>query len=245
MEVSRKSCRLCLSETEFNVSLFGNYCCKTNMLDKILVCLRLPIEKNESLSTICHRCAENVERYYDFITSIKKAQTKLGYGKNDSPPRNSGMKIKHENKNIQLNQRLVTVREQVIDADYTFSFLDTSNFGEKNVPKSSSPFFSYFSPPNPRKESLNKLEENGGIWKTPQQKLSKDSQRQQKQLSEKFRKYDKFRKDERPRHLSGDLFDSQSQNVEEPEPKSVDWRLTPDDNIIKRVREKCFGLSDF
>lgn len=240
MEMARKPCRLCLSETEFNVSLFGNYSRRTNMLDKILVCLRLPIEENENISTICHKCAENVERYYDYINFVKKAQTKLGYGQNGSPPRHSSLKTKHENdyKNIQLNKRLVTVREQVFDADYTFSFLESSNLDDKKEPKSSSPFFSYFSPPNPVKKPLKQQEKDRGIWKSPQHKLRRyDEQlRTPKEFNEKFRKSQKY---------SGDLFESQSQTADDVEQRSLDWRLTPDDNIIKRVREKCFGLSDF
>lgn len=217
MEISRKSCRLCLTETEFNVSLYGTYGRRTNMVDKILGCLKIVIEEADYLKTICYRCAENVERYYDFIMFIKKSQTKLA-----EPQR------KIENS---ANRRLITsyVREQVYDADYTFSFLDNE---EKKEPKSSSPFFSYFSPPN----VLLKRTQEEPAWKTPKprrEQIEKHDLRQNDKLKREYRP-------ERPRHHSRDLFESQSQ-----ESKSVEWKLTPDDSIIKRVRDKCFGRSDF
>jgi hypothetical protein len=209
--VSRKSCRLCLSETEFNVSLFGNYCRRTNMADKILVCLKLVIEENDYLNTVCYKCAENIERYYEFVLSIKKCQVR--YTKdNFERPREAS----------QVNRRHITsyVREQVYDADYTFSFLDLPNEEKKEPNQLSSPFFSYFSPPNMVKPS------HEPIWKTP-----KDSKK------DKYKPY----KHEKTRHHSRDLFESQSQDVDDNGAKSLDWKLTPDENILKRVRQKCFG----
>lgn len=242
MELGKKSCRLCLTETDFNVSLFGSYCRKTNMLDKILVCLRLPIEENENLDTICHKCADNVERYYEFITYIKKAQAKVGSSQRYIEPRHVNTKHENETHNVHMNKRLVTsyVREQVFDTDYTFSFLDAPN-EEKKETRPSSPLFSYLSPPNVLKDSFkDSLKET--VWKTPQQKTKYGSQRSPKR-SERIRAGN--RASDRPRHHSRDLFESQSQDVEEHEPRSFDWKLTPEDNIIKRVRENCFGLSNF
>ncbi|KAJ8707346.1 hypothetical protein PYW08_010598 [Mythimna loreyi] len=222
MEISRKSCRLCLTETDFNVSLYSTYGRRTNMVDKILVSLKIVIEEADFLNTICYRCAENVERYYDFVMFIKKSQTKLV-----EPQR------KVENS---VNRRLIAsyVREQVYDADYTFSFLDNE---EKKEPKSSSPFFSYFSPPN----MLIKRTEEEPVWKTPKPRREDAEKHELRQNDKLKRQY----KPERPRHHSRDLFESQSQDVEEPDLKPLDWKLTPDDNIIKRVRDKCFGRSDF
>lgn len=208
MEITRKSCRICLTESEFNASLFGSYCRRTSMVDKILVCLKLVIEETDKLDTICYKCAENVERYYNFIMSVKKCQTKLVARPNVEP----------------LNRRVTSyVREQVFDAaDYTFSFLEIPE--EKKETRPPSPFFSYFSPPAVMKQS-----DGDHAWKTPRT-LEKKS--------------DKVKKS-KPRQFSRDLFESQSQDVEEPEQSSLSWKLTPDDNILKRVRDKCFGRSDF
>lgn len=188
------------------------------MVDKILVCLKLVIEETDTLDTICYKCAENVERYYNFIMFVKKSQTKLVLPRpNVDPP-----------------SRRVTsyVREQVFDAaDYTFSFLEMPE--EKKEAKPSSPFFSYFSPHVMMKQS-----EGDHVWKTPRslekQELKNDKNSVKRQC-----------KPTRSRHHSRDLFESQSQDVEESEPRSLDWKLTPDDNILKRVRDKCFGRSDF
>lgn len=225
MEISRKSCRLCLTETEFNVSLYGNYGRRTNIVDKILVCLKLVIEESDYLNTICYRCADNVERYYDFVMFIKKSQTKLVEPKRTME--SSG------------NRRLIAsyVREQVYDADYTFSCLDMPNNEEKQEPGASSPFFSYFSPPN----MMVKRTCEEPVWKTPKPRREDLDKRELRREDKVKRQYGP----ERPRHHSRDLFDSQSQDVDELELKPLDWKLTPDENIIKRVRDKCFGRSDF
>lgn len=217
MELSRKSCRLCLTETDFNVSLYSNYCRKTNMIDKILVCLKIIIEEVDSVSTICYKCANNVEKYYDFITYIKKSQTKLASGYENR------QRSFYDSPNL-TNRRHVTsyVREQVIDADYTFSFLENND--EKKEPQTSSPFFSYFSPPNTlRKQSKEP-------WET---------------RAVQDKKKENFKRPKESTQSSRDLFESQSQNLGDGEPRSLDWKLTPDDNILKRIRDKCFGRSDF
>lgn len=214
MEISRKSCRICLNESEFNASLFGSYSRRTNMIDKILVCLKIVIEETDVLDTICYKCAEKIESYYNFIMFVKKSQTKL------AKPRPVEA----------LNRRMTSyVREQVIDADFTFSFLDIEEKKEPkptNVP--SSPFFSYFSPPAMKSEEH--------VWKTPRT-LQKEEIRKGNNMKRPC-------KPESSRHLSRDLFESQSQDVDE-EQRSLDWKLTPDDNILKRVRNKCFGRSDY
>ncbi|XP_028178487.1 uncharacterized protein LOC114365949 [Ostrinia furnacalis] len=234
MEISRKSCRLCLSETEFNVSLFGNYCRRTNMIEKILVCLKLVIEDSDTLDTICYKCAESVERYYDFVARVKKCQTRYKDTCHEHEPRQRSMELSPTHV-----KRHVTsyVREQVYDADYTFSFLEMPNNDEKKESKVSSPFFSYFSPPN----VLAKQPCVEPMWKTPKPRESSPK----KELLNENRYKRPYKPEKRSRHHSRDLFESQSQDVEEPEPKSLDWKLTPDDNLIKRVREKCFGRSDF
>lgn len=226
---SRKYCRLCLTESDFNVSLFGNYCRKVGMSDKILVCLKIVIEETDFLNTICYKCANNVEKYYDFINYVKKSQTKIG---NSEKLDRRSLSIEGSPKN-HVNRHVTSyVREQVFDANYTFSFLEVPE--EKKPTQTSSPFFSYFSPPN----VLVKQSENESLWKTPR-RLSQDSKKDVKREEG----YKRPRKD-MPRHHSSDLFESQSQDLDE-EPRTLDWKLTPDDNIIKRVREKCFGRADF
>lgn len=228
MEVSHLTCRLCLSVTDFNVSLFGSYCRKTNMLDKILVCLKLVIEETDHLHTICYKCAESIERFYDFIAFVKKTQTKLCDNERFEPK-------SFKEPPADINRRHVTsyVREQVFDADYTFSFLEMSNNDEKKEAKISSPFFSYFSPPNVVLKSSEPR-----MWKTPRPR-SDDIQKTER------KKPDLQNKIERPRQHSRDLFESQSQDAEEVDTRCLDWKLTPDENIMRRVRQKCFGPSDF
>lgn len=225
MELSRKSCRICLSETEFNVSLFGIFSRRTNLLEKILFCVKVVIDETDFLTTICFKCADNIERYYDFISLVKKCQSRLENEKCTERPKNI-------ESSPNVNRRHITsyVREQVYDADYTFSFLEMADNEEKKESKTSSPFFSYFSPPN----KLVKPSVSEPAWKTPRPRADAP-------------KAERARKGRRAegRHHSRDLFDSQSQELEEAEPRSLDWRLTPDDNIINRVREKCFGRSDF
>lgn len=231
MDISRQACRLCLSITDFNISLFSSYCEKCNMLDKILVCLKLIIEKTDYLTTICYKCADNVERYYDFITFVKKSQTKLKGAEMCNQSLNN-------EPNLNITRRHVTsyVRE-VIDADYTFSFLDISKNEDKKESNTSSPFFSYFSPPN----MLVKPSVEPCLWKT--RARSNDIKNETK--SEPLKNELKRCRLERPRHHSIDLFESQSQDVEETELRSLDWKLTPDESLFKRVRDKCFGRSDF
>ncbi|CAG5037455.1 unnamed protein product [Parnassius apollo] len=228
MALSRCSCRICLSENEFNVSLFGSFCRRTNMLDKILVCLKLVIEESDYLNTICYNCVNKIENYYDFITFVKKCQTKLG-----------NREMYERQRNINTNATS-NVREQVYDTDSTFSFLVMSNTEDKEDVKSSSPFFSYFSPPN----VLIKQSNEPSSWKTPR---SLDDS-----LNIKIKREDNCKKKNcknfrtgRSSHHSRDLFESQDTEEQEvSRPNSLDWKL-PDNNIIKRVREKCFGRSDF
>lgn len=219
MEISRNSCRLCLSENNFNVSLFGSYSRKTSIIDKILVCLKVVIDETDLLTTICYRCAGNVERYHDFITTVKKGQNLLKFSKGNE------RRVKMDDS---FSRRHVTsyVREQVVDADYTFSFLEMP---EEKTEKSSSPFFSYFSPPN-----VLMKEESPKVWKKPRQ-TSVDK----KDVSDRF--CNKKKLTPRLRNCSRDIFDTQSQEEEQ---KGLDWKLTPEDNIIKRVREKIFGRTE-
>uniref|UniRef100_A0A1E1VZD8 ZAD domain-containing protein n=1 Tax=Pectinophora gossypiella TaxID=13191 RepID=A0A1E1VZD8_PECGO len=218
MDIIRKVCRLCLSETDFSISLHSTYCRKTNMIDKILVCLKIVIEETDTTNIICYRCANSVEKYYDFIAFVKKCQVRCN-GNNDYEQRPRGF----ESPMNHLNRRVTSyVREQVFDADYTFSFLEMPEDKKELV---SSPFFSYFSPP--QKQS------NEPLWKTP--RPAQDVKKEDYKMPCKTKS----------RQHSRDFFDSQSQEADEPEPKSLDWKLTPDDNIIKRVRDKCFGRSDF
>lgn len=219
MELSshRKTCRICITETDFNISLFSNYSRNANLLKKITTCLKLEIEETDYLDAICYKCAENIERYYDFVNFVKKAQTKLPEFKAEPAL---------QRHNVRLSSY---VREQVVDADYTFSVFELleDNENKKEI-KPSSPLFSYFSP----------ITTN--VWKTPNEKHDQrndvvlNRQRQCKTEKAAIRL---------PK--SRDLFDSQSQNIKEPEPRSLDWNLTPDDSIMKQIQDKWFRRSDF
>lgn len=217
MELSRKFCRICVSESEFNVSLFGNYCRRTNMVDKILVCLKIVIEETDTLDTICYKCAENLERYYDFITFVRKSQTKL------EKPRQL-----EDSLNNRRRVASIHVNEQVIDADYTFSFFEIP---EEKKAKPSTPMFPYFSPP-----SKVMKQGNEPIWKTPRDVEKRDNFLCQHKHPQRPRQ---------TRQQSRDLFESQSLEAEEP--KSQEWNLASRDNnnILKRLKDKCFGWSDF
>ncbi|CAG9569863.1 unnamed protein product [Danaus chrysippus] len=183
------------------------------------------INETDNLTTICYKCAGSVEKHYEFVVQVRTTQTKI-----NSLERNNHF----ESSNV--NRRHVTsyVREEVIDADYTFSFLNPSFFEEKVEPKPSSPFFSYCSSPNkPPKQS-----NDHSMWKTPRTCISN-----QKEI--KLEETHKKSKKDKTKHHSRDLFESQSQDFEEPDFRSLDWKLTPDENLIKRVREKCFGRLDY
>lgn len=219
MELSRKCCRLCVTETDFNISLYSNYCRKTNMIDKILVCLKIIIEETDRVNTICYKCANSVEKYYDFITFVRKSQIKQASGNENR------QRTVDDSLNLANGYHVTSyVREQAVDADYTFSFLE--NTDEKKEPMVSSPFFSYFSPPSAlrkhSKETLKSPRTVQDIKKENFKRTGKESIR-----------------------ISGDLFESQSQDKDEGEPRSLDWKLTPDENILKRIRDKCFGRSEF
>ncbi|OWR53026.1 hypothetical protein KGM_214477 [Danaus plexippus plexippus] len=194
------------------------------MLEKILICLKILINESDYLTTICYRCAGSVEKHYEFVVQVKTLQSKI-----NSLERSN----RFETSNV--NRRHVTsyVREEVIDADYTFSFLDVSKNEEKKEPKPSSPFFSYFSSPNLPKQSNDRC-----IWKTPRSCISDQKEIKSEETHKKCKK-------DKTKHHSRDLFESQSQDFEEPDSRSLDWKLTPDESLIKRVREKCFGRLDY
>ncbi|KAJ2939432.1 hypothetical protein O0L34_g10864 [Tuta absoluta] len=219
MEMARKACRLCLSETDFNIPIHSAYCRKTNMIDKILVCLKIVIEETDITSTICYQCAHNVEKYYEYLIYVKKAQAR----QTNEFERPFCEAVPQP----QVNRRVTSyVREQVIDDDYTFSFLEIPE--EKKEP-ASSPFFSYFSP-------LNRNQANETLWKTP------------RPAAKEVKKEDFKKPRKAARQHSRDFFESQSQEAEEQDardPRSLEWKLTPDDNIIKRVKDKFFGRSEF
>ncbi|CAH2243964.1 jg1993 [Pararge aegeria aegeria] len=201
------------------------------MLGKILACYDLVIKKSDNLTYICYNCAANVEKYYESITLVKKSQEKVC---------NSG-KANHrsQNTNDKANTRVSTsyLREQVTDADYTFSFLDVSfskEIAEEPKQSNSSAFFSYFSSPNVNNNDSYK-------WKTPKTR----SPRYGDVKSEKKREEKRSNLEKSRRRQSKDLFESQSSVDDEFRNVSMDWKLTPDEDIIRRVREKCFGRSDF
>ncbi|VVD05659.1 unnamed protein product [Leptidea sinapis] len=190
------------------------------MIEKIYECLKLIIEKTDCLNTICYKCAENIETYHNFLMSVKKSQSSFD---------NYSMKIRKIKNHNNINRGHFTsyVREQVVEADYSFSFLNESNYMDKKETKQSSPFFSYFSPPNPTMFIKQSNESR--------KRLRYDSQNDNRDVK---------RKVEKPKHLSADIFESQSQDCDEVDFRRPLWKLTPDDGLIRRVRDKCFGRSD-
>ncbi|GBO99817.1 hypothetical protein EVAR_74222_1 [Eumeta japonica] len=45
---------------------------------------------------------------------------------------------------------------------------------------------------------------------------------------------------------SRDIFESPSNTQDaEIEPRTFDWKLTPDENVMRKIRERYFGRSDF
>lgn len=215
MEIASKMCRLCLSESNFNVSLYGSFCQRNHIVKKINICLNIVVEENDFLTTICYKCTENIERYHSFILLIQNSQHKL------NEPRQ---------KKETINSHVTSyVRKQVYDdADYTFSFLDMPKNTVKDDHKSSSPMFSYFSPSNTAvKRSADRS------WKAPQIIETRQSLKRGK-LSVKS---------EQPRHLSRDLFESQSQEVEEP--RNLETAVSPENNIINKIRHMCFKKTNF
>lgn len=218
MEVARPNCRICLCNTDFKISIFSSFCKNINIVDKILVCLKLIVEETDSITTICYKCVENIEKFYEFLTYVKKSQTKFD---------NSGWNREINETNVN-RRRISYVREEVIDADYTFSFLNISKNEDLKERKQSTPFFSFFPPQNVIKQT-----EEQSLWK-----------RFHPHNDGKINDSKKV-KMEKSRRLSRDIFDSQSQDIEEADMKSLDWKLTPEDNILKRVRAKCFGRIGF
>ncbi|CAG4985239.1 unnamed protein product [Colias eurytheme] len=158
---------------------------------------------------------------------VKKSQNLYDKQENESRRNINGV-------NHSINRHVTSyVREQVIDADYTFSFLEMSHNEDRKENKQSSPLFSYFSPPNVLIKQSNEPK-----WKTPRIRLENINKEEDKRDVYFKRKLDK------PKHLSADIFESQS-DLEETDFKRPELKLTPDENLIKRVREKCFGRSDF
>ena len=157
MDMSRQACRLCLTTTDFNISLFSSYCRKSNMLGKILVCLNLVVEETDQLTTICSRCANKVERFYGFIMFSKQSQTKLDtVTKSNQNFDNEATMHCH----ITSHMAMPNARRQVVDANYTFSFLDISKNEDQKEVETSTPF-SYSSPKGLSKPSIEQC-----LWNT-------------------------------------------------------------------------------
>ncbi|CAH4023886.1 unnamed protein product [Pieris brassicae] len=180
------------------------------MIDKILVCLKIVIEKTDRQNTICYKCAENVERFYDFITTVKKWQCVFDKQEHFSRRPTS------------INTHITSyIREEVVDADCTFSCMELRRNNENKETKQSSPFFSYFAPPPPFQRAY----ENS---RTRSQNI---------QIEDCLK-----RKPEKPKQLSGDIFESQ------PDFEELDrsqWKLSHDQSLMKKIKEKCFGRSEY
>lgn len=227
MDNSRKMCRICYSESEFNILLSSNYCHKTKLLEKIHVCLNnsITIDEDDYASTICYKCTENVERYYDFVTKVKKAQQQSQTGKYKKETRHGDV-IRDAN----VHTRHTYVREEIIDAaDLTFSFLEMSNDYEEKKEKNSSLLFSYPSD-NAINDSFVDFKKKTPSWKTPKQ-IRYDTR--------KPSATPKYSGNKKRGYYSDDIFDTQTQEGESQ--FKPNWKLTPDENIITKIRNKCFG----
>lgn len=61
-------CRICLSDDELQVSVFSAYAKKSNIYNKIKICLPIKIDKNDFLpKTICYECLKGINSFYDFF----------------------------------------------------------------------------------------------------------------------------------------------------------------------------------
>lgn len=209
--MSKALCRLCLSEDEFNVSLFGSFCRRNNMIEKINSCLNIVIKRNDRLETICYKCAENIQNFYNFIELVKEAQ----------------ISVHSSDRSDKKNRKYVP---KLFDMDDTFSFQDVDDNVDKKMP--SSPLFSYFSPPNaPVKKTPNNK------WKMPQIRCGN-------LISPDVKRENCLAKSNKRKQCSRDLFDSQSQELEE-ETKLQDTKGKTDDKIIKKIRQTCYMNVDF
>ncbi|CAF4924276.1 unnamed protein product [Pieris macdunnoughi] len=91
MDIYPEPCRICLSVSEFNVSLSGRYCTKRNMIAKILLYLKIIIAKTDRLKTICYKCMVSIEQIDDFITTITQSQN--NFDKHYSRPKSRSPSI--------------------------------------------------------------------------------------------------------------------------------------------------------
>lgn len=246
MDKNRKCCRLCLTENEFNVSLYSNYCRKSNMHDKIMVCLKIPIEKHEYYDTVCHRCTNNVEMYYQFIKEVEDGQAQIH--SRSRRPESRSRHIEGNQGMLMSGHRRVAARlhDQTFEAaEYTFSYLELPGKPEEKKPiKNSSPIFSYTTQNNYSQRSPKKASQS---WKSSKLISPYELRSSLKQdTGTKLNKQVKLDiiKDKKPRGHSRDIFESQSQEVEESQ-LGFDWKIAPDQNIMKRIRNKIFGHSDF
>ncbi|CAK1546633.1 unnamed protein product [Leptosia nina] len=186
------------------------------MMDKILTCLNVFIEKSDDLTAICHRCAVNVERFYDFAMIVKKSQNDYLRQRQSSRQHNDSLVSKHQ---------ISSFREQANEADYSFSFLFQNEDAKKSL--QSSPLFSYCTPQNVLFKNSNGLGAN--------------TSRAQVKTKTEYRRTNRLKKWGTPKKISGDIFESQS-DLDEAEFKRPEWKLTPSD-CIKQIKEKCFGRS--
>lgn len=74
-------CRICLSNDELQVSVYGTYARKHRILVKIRVCLPITIDESDAHSkTICYNCIAQLDRYYDYYCNSLTTQRVLENG---------------------------------------------------------------------------------------------------------------------------------------------------------------------
>ncbi|XP_055601094.1 uncharacterized protein LOC129749964 [Uranotaenia lowii] len=68
MASSGQICRICLSDDELQVAIYGTYGRKRKIPIKIRVCLPISVDPNDHLpKTICYSCVARLDQYYDYF----------------------------------------------------------------------------------------------------------------------------------------------------------------------------------
>lgn len=236
MNFPEKCCRLCSLETDFNIPLFSNYCQRTKMLEKIFVCLKISITDQDRRSLICYKCATNVEKYYEFISCITDAQIHRKNNGIKFSPNNNNKRVKIDLSNVEssvkdtffddpemLSLFVKSQRNEILDKSNSrcFSFASSTKFNDsfENEPGEVQAV-------RPLKQDTNGLYKFGAM----QQPVINDQLQDQRQS--------------RHHVHSLDIFDSQSEDVTQSQLRS-EWKINPDKNIIKKIRDECFSHLNF
>ncbi|XP_033329819.2 uncharacterized protein LOC117222300 [Megalopta genalis] len=97
-------CRLCLSEDEPKLSVFGSQETPVSLATKIQACLSIQILATDRLSTqICSQCVKNVNQWHNYKETCLRSQDKL-----------------HQwlEKHTQSSPLVVTIKDEPVDLDF-------------------------------------------------------------------------------------------------------------------------------